>query len=547
MLKKSIAFLKINAAHLTVFLVIFIISWAGIGYRFLSQDETETAVRGKTVTESGFPRVIEKNGQVSVFVGGRELEEGALHRYTPWLQFYVAGAGVKLGQILHMPQDRAVRTPFAFSHALTSGLISFGLTHYAGMVSPAAPVLALLYGIQTDRLLHNRTARYHALMDLLVMIGLLGCAGARLKRGWGLAALGSAIFLLPQTHTMTGSLISLLLGVLGGSIFIEMDVPLAEKIKKFVGSCLLPGLISLILMLILVRPWAQTVWAKFDPYSAGHSYNIHRKFVYAYGFMVLLGGFLLLKRRWSLGAGLLACFALILILCPVIDQSQMSQFRYYLPLWLFAMMSPIIFDWSSESLWVHWPVTVVMFLLIIIPEFTTRYYHPYQGIQIAIDDIRKEWKGQKQPLHEVVDIIRSQGQENPAILFDAVPLYANWYFPNATVALMPDASGRHKLNVTNPIWNKPLVMPDWHIWYPTRKCGVASIIDADYFASHVDLEKGRYQLTSRKLHQTADMCIERSWKTDLFNNYPFMLYREAGFTPAGGDKDILVLARKCGS
>jgi hypothetical protein len=124
-------------------------------------------------------------------------------------------------------------------------------------------------------------------------------------------------------------------------------------------------------------------------------------------------------------------------------------------------------------------------------------------------------------------------------------MYATWYFPDRTAALMPDETQRRPLNQNNPVWQKPLVMPDWYAWYPNWMSGVAAILKSDYAAHDLDMKKGTFKLTSKKAGQTVSMCVDRVWRTNMFNNNPVHLYDEESLLPSGGTVDIMLLSHRC--
>jgi hypothetical protein len=489
--------------------------------------------------------LVDASGEVSVFSGGREFEEGTVLRFTPWGQHYAAAIGVALGKIMPISKDRAVRLPFVAFHSIGTGLIAYGLSSAAAVSMPASIAIAALSGVQTDRLLHNRTVRYHALVDLFVVLGLLGCARVRTGQRGGRVLLAGSILLLPHTHTLSGSIISLLLAVQGAGLFLSEPMYAGKRAKNIFLYCFLPGAVALTLLLVLTRPWAQGAWGEFYHVSVGRSFNIHRRFVYAYLFMAIGGLLLFFKGNKWRGAALLVSFALLIMACLWVDRYQDSQMRYYLPVWLFCLLWPISMGLEAFTPRLRTGLAVVLFMLIVLPEFTTRKFHPYHGLELVIDDYRKERNGVRQPLHEIIDIISSSSKKDGALLFDSVPMYCNWYFPGNKVALMPDESGRHKLNESNPIWTKPLVMPDWHIWYPNKRSGLSAILKSDYEAHGLDMKTGRYQLTSKKLGQTVTMCVEKYWLTNYFNNNPLYLYNDLSLIPSGGYKDVLLLGKKC--
>ena len=114
-------------AFLSAFAITLGITSPGLGYRTLWADELETAERARSIVESGLPKIFDSAGNLSVSSAGKEIEEGLLHRYTPWLQFYVGAAGIEFGRRFGLASDTGVRLPFIILHAATSGLIAQGL------------------------------------------------------------------------------------------------------------------------------------------------------------------------------------------------------------------------------------------------------------------------------------------------------------------------------------------------------------------------------------------------------------------------------------
>src|SRR5688500_4254809 len=113
--------------HALLTACVFAVSAPGLGYRHLWLDEVDTAERTRTVLESGYPRVIDEKGRASLNTAGREIEDGDVHRYTPWLQYYVAAPGLLAAELFGLNRDAWTRMPFVACHALASGLTSWGL------------------------------------------------------------------------------------------------------------------------------------------------------------------------------------------------------------------------------------------------------------------------------------------------------------------------------------------------------------------------------------------------------------------------------------
>jgi hypothetical protein len=91
-----------------------------------------------------------------------------------------------------------------------------------------------------------------------------------------------------------------------------------------------------------------------------------------------------------------------------------------------------------------------------------------------------------------------------------------------------------------------LVLPHWHVWYPSAGSGVvASLNSSDYRAHDWDERKQRYMLTSDKLNQSIPMCVMQEWRVNRLNNAPFELYKSESFRPEGDPDSRMVLARTC--
>ena len=219
-------------AFLSAFAITLGITSPGLGYRTLWADELETAERARSIVESGLPKIFDSAGNLSVSSAGKEIEEGLLHRYTPWLQFYVGAAGIEFGRRFGLASDTGVRLPFIILHAATSGLIARGLV--AGLSIGALPAIgiATLYGLGSVRLIHARTARYHALTDFLFIAAWIVFGKIRRRRRLSPGASASAgmtvllgVILIALLHTQT------LVGILGASIF-SLLFFIEERVSK---------------------------------------------------------------------------------------------------------------------------------------------------------------------------------------------------------------------------------------------------------------------------------------------------------------------------
>jgi len=526
--------------HISAAVFIFFLTGLGLGYRHIWQDEAETAERARTILESGLPRVIDSSGQVSLNSAGREIEEGNLHRYTPWAQFYVGAAGLKFGKFFGLTSDESLRLPFALAHALTSSLISFGLNSYALVPLPVSFAVALLFGVQTNRILHNRTARYHSLIDLFLMLGLL-CIGAfRHERQWAKLLLALSIFFLPQFHTLGGSLMSLMLAAIFGIVLFFSYK--REKFYLWFKYAAVPGLLALISLLALTRPWRQEAWGVLNSGYLLRSISNKSGIRYSLDFMFICGIFLLFMKEKKLVKSIFLILVILVGASALLDFHPFSQARYYFSIPLLCILWPVALGFGNLEKSRRSIIMILMCVFIVGPEFTTREHKPFQGLKIAISDFNHE--GTKQPLHSAFDMIRAGGTVGDSVLVDYVPHFANWYLPGYKIALLPDISAKTKLNVNNPVWDRPLQMPKWHLWYPTFGTGPWTCMGhCDYFAH--DLVKSKYLLTSQKLERTISMCVVGRWKTSRYNNAPFEMMKAASFNPEGDLTDELVLAKPC--
>ncbi|MGE3973234.1 MAG: hypothetical protein AB7F59_01765 [Bdellovibrionales bacterium] len=530
-------------SHLLLGVLLFVFSSLGLGYRHLWQDEIETAERARAILQTGFPQVILSEEDVSLNAHGRELEEGSLHRYSPWGQFYWGATGLAIGPHLGFSRDQSVREPFVFAHAATSTILSYGLAQLAGVPLPLALVVGATYGLQTTRLLHHRTSRYHALLDLFAALGILALGFCRRnqKRGWSILAI--VIFLAPQVHTLGGSLLAALLGIMSLCVLMLKEKSQREW-KTWVLFCVLPGLITLITLLGLTRPWAQGAWGTMTGEHLFRSIT-NKSFVrYALDYTLVATLFAVVFKKRQLAAVLCVLMISAYLLTGALDAHPFSQARYYLYLPTFFLFWNIVFQpfmvTQKKFQWAH---GLVILIFILGPDLTTRQFSAFQGLKVVWNDFQKARSQEKQPLHLALEEIRT---EQKPVLIDYVPQFVNWYLPGWPQALLPDATQRTELNHSNPIWQKPPVMPYWHLWYSSWESGGwVCMPHCDYVADEWNEERTQYKLTSQRLGESQKMCVVREWSTNPWNNAPFELMLPESFTPRGRADGRLTLAKVC--
>jgi len=537
--------MSIFGCHFLVFFIVLVVSVSGLGYRSLWQDEMETAERGRTIVESGFPLVIDSSGNLSTNVGGREIEEGTVHRYSPWIQFYVAAIGLSLPI---ENRDRAVRVPFAVAHAATAGVISYGLAELASFSLPVAGATAIALSVQSVRLLYNRSARYHALLDLLLICGMIGVGRSRRKQSGGEPIVTCTIFLLPHVQTLGGSLLSALLSIAYSvSVFTTFDGSTwSDKLRRIAFWAVLPGALSFAALLILIRPWAQEAWGTMNVYDPFRSIKRWCAPLYALEYASIAIILLCVSRSFKHGLSVLVLLVSTLGIIWCLDWHPFSQERYYYSIALLFVLWPILFGTPSHSFMTSKVWTLVTCAVAITPELFTHDFLPFRGLQIVLEDLRNERAGTQQPIREAVDYIKIHGSYGDPVLVDYVPQYVNWYLPGFQIALMPDPTNKTDLNRNNPIWQHPPSMPMWHLWLPTKGVGPWTCINGcDYSVTSVSGSPDRYTLHSKWLHASTQMCIVKRWTTYRYLNAPFDTLNRAAFRPGETADDEMVLGRRC--
>jgi hypothetical protein len=123
----------------------------------------------------------------------------------------------------------------------------------------------------------------------------------------------------------------------------------------------------------------------------------------------------------------------------------------------------------------------------------------------------------------------------------------NWYLPGHPEALMPIQQAKTSLNQDHPVWARLPAAPVWHVFYPAVSgpwiCGKTCDYEVQGYRSGSPADP--YLLESKRLDRRFLMCVVQTWRTYRWNNSPFANFRQDAFTPAGGGRDELVLARIC--
>jgi len=529
--------------HLTPFLLIVALLAPVSGYRHIWQDEAETAERARSILAFGVPKTIDAEGRVSVNSGGLEIEETDLHRYTPWLQFYSGALGLVIGQAMGLSKDASLRMPSIVLHGMTSSLISYGLTIGLGVPAIASAGLSTVFGFQSVRLLHNRSARYHALLDFLFALGMVSLAWAKRNDSVITWSGAFAIFLLPQVHTLGGCLLAsiLVLLVLANTFFVRKMGFLGTLRATWVRA-LVPFFASLGLLLWLTRPWLHDFFTISGGPQNFRSLKSGFEIAYAFYPFVIALAFLYFRKAKAEALILMLVFVYAIVAGRLLDFYPFSQPRYYLALPIFFLFWPLAVDWPKAirpSLRFIMGSYVVILLL---PEFQG-VIRPFQGLRVVAADWRMQWAGTVQPLTEALEVIR-KSDDHGAVLIDYVPQFVNWYLRDRQVALIPDLFSKTPLNKDRSIWSTPLNEPEWHLFYDRSLRGPWNCLPACDYQSGEIIEE-RYELKSGVLGKTFAMCVVQRWPTALLNNAPIKGYPNGAVRPEGEVTTDLVLGRRC--
>ena len=536
--------------HVLLTILLFAFVSLGTGYRNLWPDEVETAERARLILAEGLPMTIDRQGVVSVNAEGKEIEEGRLHRYTPWLQFYTGALGLEIGDALQLPRDESIRLPFVAAHSLAMGMISFALASQLGAPVVVAVGIGAVLGLQTPRITQNRTARYHALLDFFVALGLLGLGALKNRKTWGTWLIAIAILCSFHAQTLGGAAVaSGLAAATACCLFVDRKKIGPRKAwRVFLGSVVFPGLLSVALIACLTRPWLQGHWGHMTPQVPRNFFH-PPTLLYAFLFAGL-STLILWRAKISRAAWTPALVSVVIIaVISFFDFHPFSQIRYYTATALIALLWPLYTDVESKYLnrFLIALLSVAAIAELGLGRATSRdLYWPFQGIHLVLSDWQNQQAGTQQPFREAMTFIRENSNPSDPVLIGYVPQYVNWYLPGHPVALMPSVTGLTPLNKSNPIWQTPLTFPVWQVfnlhWGPGAwDCDKA----CDFGVRDIDLKNQTYILFSKTMQREQKMCIVRSWMTSPHNNAPFELLKEEAFVPQGPETAPTVLAKAC--
>ncbi len=175
----------------TIIVLASVLMFANLGNQSLWEDEAETALLAKTVLTHGVPLDTDGRNFFSVKAGADYDKKSHMHKWHPWLQFYLAAASFAvLG-----PTTLAARLPFTLFGVGTCVLMYFFGRRMLGS-RRAGVVAALLVLASVPFLLLVRQCRYYSLDVFFATLGLYGYYNMLEKRKWsGLTFFLGAFFL----------------------------------------------------------------------------------------------------------------------------------------------------------------------------------------------------------------------------------------------------------------------------------------------------------------------------------------------------------------
>lgn len=537
-----------RTALLTSVAVALVTAWfslVGLGWRHLWVDEVDTAERAAAVLAWGYPRVLDASGEPSLNTGGLELEDGDAHRFSPWGQFYVSAAGLAVGRALGLSPDAAVRAPAALMHVAAAALATWGCVALGGASAAVGAAVGLSVGLDSVRLTYARQARYHAMVELLVVLGLLGAAVVARGGGAGWWLLGTSTTLTAQFHPLSGALFGV---VLVGAVVASQGPPWRPNVRAhMLRFVVVPGLLSAASLAALARPWRQD--------SGRFAVSLHTHALdHGPSRWALVGALvgLLLCVAWgqrALAARVLTLVGLTVVAAQAMEAVAVSNYRYFLPVPLVLALWPMLrgdirFGTARES--ALWMVSLVALWG---PDVVrTQQMGTHAGITLALTDRRLEEEHARQPVHQVLDFLSARAEVKQPVLWDLVPQYVNWYRPGTPVALLPDAAAKTAANAGNALWDRPLRMPTWHVWFPAAGAGTWNCSGhCDYAVKYADpAHPDRpYTLTSGRLGLSVRMCPVMGVPANRVANAPFLLLSTGDFGPGSAPNEVMVVARVC--
>ncbi len=381
-----------------------------LGGRCLWQDEAETALLGRSILHYGKPVASDGINVISQ-EAGRELGPDKVWRWSPWVQFYLAAAG------MNVAGDSALgaRLPFALLAMLVVP-VTYLLARRVYESILIARFAALAMTTSVWFLLHARQSRWHAPAYVLACVILIGVFE---KRWWGgllVALSGAALF-----YTNYFVAICFLVAVAVASPLIKID---RRLIAGFVGAAILslPGV---------------TYFQVFGKAGGGQTSGWTQFWVYVVQFVTFLAPLpLVLVAAWSdRRPATRFFFAMTIAMCVMLAFAPWAMFRYLSVLFpvaalLIGVALASLMRWNATAGWIAVALLVLTSVLHRLPfgymqlEAAKQFETPAFPLVAYIEEMISP---PLEPECVVVDLLRAQGSPGETVLATYGDLVLQFY------------------------------------------------------------------------------------------------------------------------
>jgi len=414
-------------------LVAILLLW-NLGGRCLWQDEAETALLGRNILQYGKPVVSDGVNIVSQ-EAGHEFGADHVWRWSPWVQFYLAAAGLKAAG----DSTFGARLPFALLAMLVVPL-TYLLARRVYESILVARFAALALATSVWFLLHGRQARWHAPAYVLACLILLGVFECRRSIGWtiALALSGAALF-----YTNYFVAICFLVAIAIASPLIGIH---RKLIIGLAGAALL-SLPGVIYFDIFGKPTHSqaSAWSQF--------------WIYAVQFVTFLGPLpLVVITAWNdRRSATRFFFALVAAMCVMLAFAPWTMFRYLTILFpVAALLTGVALAWlMRKNAIAAWIAVALLVLTSVLHRFPLGYMeldaakqfeHPLSPLAAFVGEIVQP---PKEPECVIADYLRAHAAPGETVLTTYGDLVLQFYT---------------RMHVAGGMQGQPLPLtPDWII------------------------------------------------------------------------------------
>jgi hypothetical protein len=245
-LKKYARVLKGSYKYLPIIIPIVFFSFlvlSNLNNRTMYADESVTAMLGKNILLSGYPKAWDGNNLVMASVNGNEFNDSLVYIRDNWLSYYMAALGQLIGNILGLDPFGSVlcmRILFALISIL--GIIGFYfLVKDITRNKTVTFIALLLYSTSIPAILHFRSIYYVALIPTFFIATLLFYRKTIEKKRW----IYCSLFILSATLLFHSLFLHFFIAMFSITvIYFVFDIK-KENIKYFLVSMASIGLFTL--------------------------------------------------------------------------------------------------------------------------------------------------------------------------------------------------------------------------------------------------------------------------------------------------------------